>query len=91
MRTGASGYPVCQPVYFTLSYSWSWQSQPSTTSQKPKPPSSDEMNLSREMYLPRMMPSMSKTPTFTCCTPRLSTNSRASVALRTCLGSISIS
>src|SRR5689334_22235077 len=40
-------------------------SQPNTTSQKPKPPSTAEKNLSRWMYLPRRMPSMSETATFT--------------------------
>src|SRR5688572_3590118 len=40
-------------------------SQPKTTSQKPKPPSTAEKNLSRWMYLPRRMPSMSETATFT--------------------------
>ena len=39
------------------------QSQPSTTSQKPKPDSSAEINLSRCRYLPRNTPSMSVTPT----------------------------
>src|SRR6185295_15489400 len=40
-------------------------SQPNTTSQKPKPDSTAEKNLSRWMYLPRRIPSMSETATFT--------------------------
>ncbi len=60
-RTGASGKAVCQPVKLTLSYCWSFESQPSTTSQKPRPFSRAEKNLSRSMYLPRRMPSLSKT------------------------------
>src|SRR6202165_5566719 len=40
-------------------------SQPNTTSQKPKPLSTAEKNLSRWMYLPRSTPSMSDTATFT--------------------------
>src|SRR5687767_9393341 len=40
-------------------------SQPRTTSQNPKPPSTAEKNLSRWMYFPRRMPSMSETATFT--------------------------
>jgi hypothetical protein len=40
-------------------------SQPNTTSQKPKPLSTAEKNLSRWMYLPRSTPSMSETATFT--------------------------
>src|SRR5688572_26249664 len=38
-------------------------SQPKTTSQKPKPPSTAEKNLSRCRYLPRRIPSMSETAT----------------------------
>src|SRR5205809_4259434 len=40
-------------------------SHPNTTLQKPKPPSTAEKNLSRWMYLPRRIPSMSETATFT--------------------------
>src|SRR5215831_2919883 len=40
-------------------------SQPNTTSQNPKPPSSAPSNLSRCRYLPRRTPSMSDTATFT--------------------------
>src|SRR6185437_10300725 len=40
-------------------------SQPNTTSQKPKPDSTAEKNLSRCMYLPRRMPSTSQTATLT--------------------------
>src|SRR5688572_9956172 len=40
-------------------------SQPNTTLQKPKPPSTAARNLSLWMYLPRRIPSMSETPTLT--------------------------
>src|SRR5215472_4764531 len=40
-------------------------SQPNTTSQKPKPPSAAEKNLSLWRYLPRSTPSMSETATLT--------------------------
>src|SRR5215813_452275 len=40
-------------------------SQPNTTSQKPKPPSAAEKNLSLWMYFPRSTPSMSDTATLT--------------------------
>src|SRR5436189_4831383 len=53
-------------------------SQPKTTSQKPNPPSTAEKNLSRWMYLPRRMPSMSQTPTFTFSTGEPRTESRIS-------------
>src|SRR5215471_7445079 len=40
-------------------------SQPNTTSQKPKPPSAAEKNLSLWRYLPRSTPSISETATLT--------------------------
>src|SRR6185312_6515100 len=54
-------------------------SQPNTTSQKPKPPSTAEKNLSRCMYLPRRIPSMSATATFTFVAPdsRISSSTEA--------------
>ena len=55
---------------FVLSYSWSFESQPRITSQKPIFLSSADRNLSRLRYLPRMMPSVSKTPILTCSMPR---------------------
>src|SRR5678815_2979462 len=61
-------------------------SQPNTTSQKPKPDSTAEKNLSRWMYLPRRMPSMSETATFTlptCDRRSDSTTSLARASLRT--------
>src|SRR5690349_13255088 len=63
-------------------------SQPSTTSQKPKPPSRAERNLSTWMYLPRRMPSMSWTPTLTWVSPRCLTIFSASAAVLTWRGSI---
>src|SRR4051812_16976092 len=44
-------------------------SQPKTTSQKPKPPSSALFSLSRLTYLPRSTPSMSKPPILARATP----------------------
>src|SRR3989440_1170903 len=85
-RTGASGKAVCQPVKVTLSYCWSLESHPSTTSQNPMPWSSAEKNLWRSMYLPRRIPSLSKTPTLTCCRPRSSTIARACALVRTSSG-----
>src|ERR1700732_4461382 len=85
-RTGASGKAVCQPVKVMLSYCWSLESHPSTTSQNPMPCSSAEKNLWRSMYLPRRIPSLSKTPTLTCCRPRSSTIERACALVRTSSG-----
>src|SRR6266404_3497545 len=85
-RTGASGKAVCQPVKVMLSYCWSLESHPSTTSQNPMPCSSAEKNLWRSRYLPRRMPSLSKTPTLTCCRPRSSTIARACALVRTSSG-----
>src|SRR6185436_15886284 len=59
-------------------------SQPKTTSQKPKPPSTAEKNLSRCRYLPRSTPSMSETATFTLPTPDLRMTSTMSPASRSC-------
>src|SRR5436305_754374 len=50
-------------------------SQPNTTSQKPKPPSTAEKNLSRCRYLPRSTPSMSAAATLTLPTGALRTAS----------------
>src|ERR1700719_4570182 len=76
-RTLASGCAVCQPVNVTLSYSWSFESQPRTTSQTPSPLSKADRNLSRLRYLPRKMPSVSNTPTLTCSMPWSVTNALA--------------
>src|SRR5574339_582101 len=54
-------------------------SQPYTTSQNPKPPSTAEANLSLCRTLPRRMPSMSETATFTPGVGDLSTS--ATIAL----------
>src|SRR5580698_9363762 len=85
-RTGASGNAVCQPVKVTLSYCWSFESQPSTTSQKPMPFSRAERNLARSMNLPRRIPSLSNTATLTWLSPRSSTIARACAAVRTSSG-----
>src|SRR6266513_2366239 len=85
-RTAASGKAVCQPVKVMLSYCWSLESHPSTTSQNPIPFSSAAKNFSRSMYLPRRIPSLSKIPTLTCCRPRSSTIARACALLRTSSG-----
>ena len=61
------------------------------TSQKLKPDSSAEKNLSRAMYLPRMIPSTSLTPILTWDNPRAFTSSRASAAFLTLLASIFVS
>src|SRR5882757_7612829 len=63
-------------------------SQPSTTSQKPMPPSSADLNLSIWTYLPRSTPSMSCTPTLTWLSPRCLTIFSASAAVLTWRGSI---
>src|SRR6185312_6791179 len=63
-------------------------SQPSTTSQKPMPPSSADLNLSRCTYLPRSTPSTSCTPTLTWVSPRSFTIFKASAAVLTWRGSI---
>src|SRR5689334_3918864 len=52
-------------------------SQPSTTSQKPKPPLAAPSNLSMCRYLPRRTPSMSLTATFTLVAPLLRSRSSA--------------
>src|ERR1700726_4041653 len=85
-RTGASGKAVCQPVKVTLSYCWSLESHPSTTCQNPMPWSSAEKNFWRSIYFPRRIPSLSKTPTLTCCRPRSSTIARACALVRTSSG-----
>src|SRR3954452_15993106 len=50
-------------------------SQPSTTSQKPKPPLAAPSNLSMCRYLPRSTPSMSLTATLTLVAPLLRSRS----------------
>src|SRR5258706_6090713 len=59
-------------------------SQPKTTSQKPKPPSAAEKNLSLWRYLPRSTPSMSDTATLTRLPGALRTASSTLLAGRSC-------
>src|SRR6266581_3952533 len=59
-------------------------SQPNTTSQKPKPPSTAEKNLSLWRYLPRSTPSMSDTATLTRLPAALRTASSTFLAGRLC-------
>src|SRR6266568_1570351 len=59
-------------------------SQPNTTSQKPKPPSTAEKNLSLWRYLPRSTPSMSDTATLTLLPAALRTASSTFLAGRFC-------
>src|SRR5438874_4449103 len=65
-------------------------SQPKTTSQKPKPPSTAEKNLSLWMYLPRSTPSMSETATFTLGLAELRIASRTDAWSVTCFSALVI-